>query len=199
MSTGNDAALIDAMYVVSRGVVLVIAALGGCMSIFLGWKLYRDGVMCNTEGSANNANGWSFTLKSAGPGVFFAAFGMWLLIQLINQPLEMDDDVGTMPTNGQVETPVVHRSSADGIFQLAAMQTRNPIRRPSVCLVARRHRRMLDGDLSSEGVRRSLIVAIAALESRRGTLTGDSAAKLADTIDTLEQMKEATGEWEMGQ
>jgi hypothetical protein len=120
---------------------------------------------------------------------------MWLLIHLVDQPLEMDDSVGQ--TNGQVPAPAVSRTSAAPLFQLAAFQAQNPIKGPQVCLVARRRRRMLDGDLSIDSVRQSLTVAIATLESRRATATGADAAQLADAIDTLAQMKESTGEWEI--
>lgn len=79
---------IDVIVVAGRALVLLIAALGGVFSIFLGWKLYKDVVLSKTEGNLH-ANGWSIKLAGAGPGVFFVAFGMWLLVKIVGQQVEL--------------------------------------------------------------------------------------------------------------
>jgi hypothetical protein len=73
----------------SRGIVIVIATLAATMSIFLGWKLCKESGIQRTEGQAT-FSGLKVKLISAGPGVFFAAFGMWLLVSLVNRPLQLE-------------------------------------------------------------------------------------------------------------
>lgn len=76
--------------VLGRNLVLVIAALTGPLSIYLGWKLYRDSLPSSVQGEGT-FNNWQFKLSAAGPGVFFAAFGMWIIIHLIGQQIEVNN------------------------------------------------------------------------------------------------------------
>jgi hypothetical protein len=80
---------IDLTIAIFRGVVLVVAALGGCLSIFLGWRLYREGFQSPVAGEAVGPGKWVFRLSAAGPGVFFALFGMWLLVHLVDRPADL--------------------------------------------------------------------------------------------------------------
>lgn len=83
-------ALVDTALVFFRGTVLIACSAGGIMSIYLGWRLYKDSMLARTEGSAHFGN-MKFRLISAGPGIFFAAFGMWLLTTLAQQQVQLDD------------------------------------------------------------------------------------------------------------
>ena len=62
-----------------RGSILILTILAGCLSLCLGWSLYRDGVraLSRAEGSGN---GFSFKIHTAAPGLFFALFGAALII-----------------------------------------------------------------------------------------------------------------------
>lgn len=68
----------------------MIVTMGGVLSIYLGWKLYRDGIISAVESNLENQNGWKFTLKSLGPGVFFALFGMWILVTVIGKEVSTE-------------------------------------------------------------------------------------------------------------
>ncbi|MET3052119.1 hypothetical protein ABXV19_09865 [Pseudomonas alkylphenolica] len=80
----------------ARSSVLVICAIAGVLCIYLGWRLYKDVVLSHTEGEAKT-NRFSIKIVSAGPGVFFAAFGMWLLVTLVNRPYQMSADNAPVP------------------------------------------------------------------------------------------------------
>lgn len=95
MSTQSDscsAVVVDLALTLSRGSVLLISALAGVLCIYLGWRLYRDAVVSKTAGLVEY-KGLRFRLVAAGPGVFLVAFGAWLLVHLIDRPLEMSDPV----------------------------------------------------------------------------------------------------------
>ncbi|MFM0351408.1 hypothetical protein [Paraburkholderia sp. RL17-347-BIC-D] len=89
---------VDLVVVAARSIVLIIAAAGGVLCIFLGWRLYKDAILSKTEGSAVLKQG-KFKLAAAGPGVFFALFGMWLLVKLVDRPVQ----VGNSATSPQAE------------------------------------------------------------------------------------------------
>ena len=69
----------------ARALVLVIAAFSGTICIYLGWKLYRDSILSSTKAEAITSGGFKLRLASAGPGVFFVAFGAWLLVHVVDQ------------------------------------------------------------------------------------------------------------------
>lgn len=85
--------------IIARAVVLIVCSLAGTLSIYLGWRLYRDAVNSKTEGAAETS---SLKVKfiSAGPGVFFALFGMWLLVTLSNRTTEVSQHPN-QPTSTQ--------------------------------------------------------------------------------------------------
>ena len=74
--------------VVARSCVLIISALAGVLFIFMGWRLYKDVVVSQTEGEASTST-FSIKMISGGPGVFFALFGMWLLVSLVGQEAKL--------------------------------------------------------------------------------------------------------------
>ena len=75
--------LIDVIQTVSRGAVLVLCTLGAILSIYLGWRLYIEAVLSKASAAAEY-KGMHLRLVAAGPGVFFALFGMivlWVLVR----------------------------------------------------------------------------------------------------------------------
>lgn len=69
--------------VISRAAALIISAFAGLFCIYLGWRLYRDANTSSTEGEASTSS-LKIKIVAAGPGVFFALFGMWLLTTIVN-------------------------------------------------------------------------------------------------------------------
>ncbi|WP_157966845.1 hypothetical protein [Pseudomonas sichuanensis] len=76
---------------IARCSVLIICAIAGLICIYLGWRLYKDAILSYTESEAKTSS-FSIKIVSAGPGVFFAAFGMWLLVSLVNRPYQATVD-----------------------------------------------------------------------------------------------------------
>jgi hypothetical protein len=194
MQVGGDSAVtLDTLYVVIRGTVLVIASLGACMSIFLGWKLYRDGAVSSVDGEASTGTGWKLRLTAAGPGVFFALFGMWLLVHLVNRSLEMEDEYQAASPAGQAAAAPAS-AAYPALFLAAAVQPQ-PVAKPTTCVIARRRRVLLDGDVSPDQVREALRTAIVVMEKRRGKLSSQKAARIADAVDVLTELEASTGTW----
>ena len=71
---------------VMRGVILVLTILAGCLSLYLGWALYRDGVKVLTR-AEGSGSGFSFKVHTVGPGFFFIAFGAVLILIAVNKDL----------------------------------------------------------------------------------------------------------------
>jgi hypothetical protein len=108
--------------IVTRAIILVISALAGVMSIYLGWRLYRDSLPSSVEGEAGYKD-WTVKMSAAGPGVFFALFGMGIIIYLIANPFEISSE---QPLNESVSTPATFLTplSSDGRFIMIADQRR---------------------------------------------------------------------------
>ncbi|GAB3517771.1 hypothetical protein [Photobacterium alginatilyticum] len=67
-----------------RGIERLIIVIFSGASIFLGWNLFRVGVV-DPQSAVFSGKGYKFALQKAGPGVFFALFGSIVLsIALIN-------------------------------------------------------------------------------------------------------------------
>lgn len=73
-----------------RGINMMLVTLGGLLSIYLGWKLYRDGIDSAVESEMQHGDNWKFTMKALGPGVFFALFGMWILVTVIGKEVSTE-------------------------------------------------------------------------------------------------------------
>ncbi|HEX4507171.1 MAG TPA: hypothetical protein VH722_15685 [Alphaproteobacteria bacterium] len=205
-----NANAIDLATVIFRGSVLAIVALGGCMSIFLGWKLYKDGLLSHVQGSLKQRNGWNISLSSAGPGVFFAAFGMWLLITLTNRDMGIkettaldpsttsDSSVGTAPSkSSDRQAPGTSPVSSTLVSGSSNNLSSNDQSRK--CIVATREIRMLGGDsLTGERAKTSLNLALSFLgRLDESKMVGPDVVQLERTKDTLEEMQEAAGNWDL--
>jgi hypothetical protein len=143
--------LIDVTMVAFRGIVLVGCAIGGILSIYLGWRLYADSMLAKTEGTAHFSN-MRFRLVSAGPGVFFAAFGMWLLVSLSKQTVQLNDQVGLPANSGStqaVPSPSGFSQMPPALSQprfLRVQASSNQINSSNTCLVRKRSRSFFVGD-----------------------------------------------------
>ena len=91
-ATTCEAAVLIA--VIARALVLLVASLGALICIYLGWRLYKDAVISRSEGTLEGA-GWKLTLTAASPGLFLIAFGIWLLISLVNRTTSIEQSVST--------------------------------------------------------------------------------------------------------
>lgn len=202
----NAADLLDLVMIVTRGTVLIIAALGAVLSIYFGWSLHRDLVRAPLSVELSAGKAWRGKLVAEGPGAAFALFGMILLVCLVRQSILIEDSIPIpISEESTADAPTSLLESAPPLvteFTLAAFQ---PVsNRPTVkrvesrlCLVAVRKRRFMDGgSLSPDKIRKDLRAAIMLLVkiNTAGLSDADRAAR-ADAVDTLEDMIESTGSW----
>jgi hypothetical protein len=83
--------ILNLIVFIFRGVILVLCTTGGIISIYLGWRLYKDSMLSPTEGTAQFEK-FTFRLVSGGPGIFFCAFGMWLLVHLADRTAQSETE-----------------------------------------------------------------------------------------------------------
>ena len=198
---------VDLIVASSRAVVLIIATIAGIISIVLGWKLYKDVILSKTEGSLK-AGSWTIKLAGAGPGVFFVGFGVWLLVKIVGQQVELDiADIGKLTStshsdigkfaNAHIDLPhrisQIDRSSKP----LLISDDKCPgVSACPVCLVPKSHViRFFDGPkvLTSEMAREALKTAEQSLELQamvpQAASSPLAAVNLGEQIEVLKQMR----------
>jgi hypothetical protein len=213
-----EPATIDLAMIIIRGATLIIAGFGGLLSIYLGWKLYRNGLASAVSAEASKTDSWAFKMKAMGPGIFFALFGMALLIYLVRQEMTIEDSrVVAVPAvearrGGEDPLPACQPAPASpGVFAGEATvgtpalppARSGPERRQGsaretaaasgegICLLQERSwRRYSDGsELSRQRIRTALNSAERLLAKLdRSTLTLDERAELESTRDTFDRM-----------
>ena len=105
-----------------RGITMLMVCGGAIMSIYLGWKLYRDGINSPVVSELSKGESLRFTLKALGPGIFFAIFGMWILVQIVQSQtvfepaIEPDkaEQVGIAPTHAKQSFAFATNAYAQG-------------------------------------------------------------------------------------
>ncbi|WP_175946318.1 hypothetical protein [Caballeronia sp. BCC1704] len=198
---------VDLIVAISRATVLVIATCGGIMSIALGWKLYKDVILSKTEGSFK-AGGWTIKLAGAGPGVFFVAFGVWLLVKIVGQQVELKISNIDRPTVASARNSRLledlrllsaSRSSQPDVvlgIQLISDEKCPSTNACPVCLLPKSHIiRFFDGPkvLTNEMARSALKTAEKSLEMQ--SLTAQNAnsplagVNLVEQVEVLKQMR----------
>jgi len=63
----------------ARAIERLLIVLFGGASLFLGWNLFRTGVL-DPQAGEFEIQGWKANLRNAGPGTFFALFGTAILV-----------------------------------------------------------------------------------------------------------------------
>ena len=171
MPTQTDACspiVIDLVLSITRGSVLLICAFAGVLSIYLGWRLYREAVVSKTSGLLE-FKGLRFRLIAAGPGVFLVAFGAWLLVHLVDHPLEMSDPVASHRSSfdGKQSDPQAFLRIASPLIAVTDVTTKK--QPPPECIVPVRIRRLYGGgdelSLTRSSVHEALAIAIAAVKA----------------------------------
>jgi|GEM_PF-4380694 len=72
----------------TRAVILILNTIIGGLSIYLGWRLYFETVRADSKVEINSGS-IKFVIQSAAPGLFFVAFGIFLLIYVLSQKVEI--------------------------------------------------------------------------------------------------------------
>lgn len=209
---------IDLIIVMGRTGVLWIAAVGGILSMYFGWKLYLQGLQSPVTAELSSPEAWKFKMSAFGPGVFFALFGMGILVFLVRQPVVIEDpvyveEVGSEAQPERVPTSLLISGDPDHLVPVVSLvsqansgqsgdfsqpSTRKPVSRR--CLVAQRRRLYATGSspLAISDIERDVPVAIQLLTSMEG---GDLSAKerlaLERSRETLGQILTFTLEEEV--
>jgi hypothetical protein len=114
--------------------VRVICAIGGILSIYLGYKLFAIATQEQGEFTARTGKTGSLSLKRVAPGVFFALFGAAVLIYCASRPFKSDrtKDTSHIAYVLSPMEPSVHQLYRDIELIQAWANTRKKIRRDSL-------------------------------------------------------------------
>lgn len=195
---------IDLIIAVTRAIVLVICALSGSVSIFLGVRLYQQTISSRSSGELS-AMGMKVVLKSSGPGLFLIAFGVIVLLALVSRPASFDDTIGQSAVRHAVArgdsscerpmrstvawTPTAAVGAVGGMAPAASA----PAARE--CLVYVRHREFGSGKnlLARPNIEWALATAIDGLRTGGASGIGDPGQRV-DVIQTLSALRESMSE-----
>ncbi|MCG7983771.1 hypothetical protein [Candidatus Thiodiazotropha endoloripes] len=113
----NAQDVLDTIFLM-RGLERLWVVVFGGVSIVLGWHLFKLNATRKTDGTFK----WGdmvVELRGAAPGIFFAAFGSFVLYGAITSPLKITPDAlgvlkaaNNMPSQSSTETPVVNPAIA---------------------------------------------------------------------------------------
>ena len=95
----------DQILVLGRVMERILTCLFGGVSLFLGWNLFRVGIL-DHQSAALSAHGWRVDLKRVGPGIFFALFGAAVLAISIHSPLTIEAQKPTPVAAGDVASKI---------------------------------------------------------------------------------------------
>lgn len=182
-----------------RGINMMLVTLGGILSIYLGWKLYRDGIASSVESEMQHGDKWKFTMKALGPGVFFALFGMWILVTVIgkqvstetgNAPIEIEDAIGATEAGEDVDVSARKVSFLQNFIPSAQAQVQPP-RRYRICTTYTRTV-SYDGDIiSKQDFQTAIDNAVVAL--RAGEFDAKTQEQANQAISILARLGSANG------
>jgi hypothetical protein len=89
----NDCGIpIELAQIFVRCVLLFMVSIGGCLSIFLGWRLYKDSIISKVDGEFN-AGDIKIRISAAGPGIVLAGFGAYLLLSVSQHRFESTTEI----------------------------------------------------------------------------------------------------------
>jgi hypothetical protein len=203
MNACGDASVIDLVMVITRSIVLVICAIFGGWSIVLGARMYQVAVSGRSHAELSGM-GFKLVLKSAGPGLCLIGFGAVILSLLIMRPLVFHDSAETddprttpAPSLEKQSSPGVGKLDENSGAQLIRVQASASASRAKKCLVWVRRREFSTGQdpLSRTRIEAALTAASNGL-IRAGEGGIRSPIERAETLNTLEELRDATRESE---
>lgn len=90
----NCEALTEVILSIGRVSILLIALLAATLSIYLGWRLYREKMKAPTSGELS-WNGFKIALTASSPGIFLALFGAVMIVTIVNTRLTLGSETET--------------------------------------------------------------------------------------------------------
>lgn len=182
---------------ITRAVSYIVAALGGVLSIYLGYRLYVHGIESSVSGSASHA-GWKGTLRASGPGVFLVLFGAAILGSIVfsRASFSSEERVENGAIASSLLVPSV-RASTLGSPSPSQQQTAGQKGKAAKdCIVARRVTKrnvsFVDGGpLSRARLRAATATSLQLVEEARAKEAGlDRLRALAHAKETLEALSD---------
>lgn len=169
----------------------MLATLGGILSIYLGWKLYREGIVSAVESEVRHGDKWKFAMKALGPGVFFALFGMWILVTVIGKEVSTEsrgEPVEVEEVSGDAAPAAKKVSFWLGLIPQAQAQT---VKRARLCAYYTRTVNY-DGDvIAKQDFQTAIDDAVSAL--RAGEFDPAAQNKANHAIAILARLSSANG------
>lgn len=95
-----------------KGIVLSLAILAGMLSIYLGYELYLHGVTMTAD-AGGSFQSTSFWLRGAGPGVFFALFGFFIIAVASTRKFQQTETRAPFPGALMTKTHVAASSGPE--------------------------------------------------------------------------------------
>lgn len=177
----NCADLIDAILAIGRVTVLSLGMFAGTLTIYLGWRLYREGVTSRSQGELTFKN-LRVALTAAGPGVFLALFGSYLIWSIVSQPLVLKSRISA-PANARFDSHFLPSTESQvptlRLLPVQATATTTAAPNCAKCVITETEKRLFTGPdgLSPERVLDALTSAISAMEVSAASAKTDAEAR----------------------
>ncbi len=137
-----------------RGIERLVIVIFAGASIFLGWNLFRVGVV-DPQSASFSGQGYKFTLQKAGPGIFFALFGSVVLSVALINGLTFT----SMNKDGSTDTKVMYASDQKDELRMVAqsINTLSLIEMDKVTMIPAKKKRIIKAINTLEGHRDNLV------------------------------------------
>ena len=190
-----ECSVLDIVLVGGRVAVLLLGMVAGMWCVWLGVRLYGDGVKSRSSGEVSFKS-TRIVLTAASPGIFLALFGAGLMVSIVNRPLEMSDRQGV---EGQKHAQA-RANLLEGLQSVPSQTTAKLIPtqasaadvEPRRCLVRERQRKLFSGNQTADAaaITTALTAGIdlAELESDRAA-PGDRAAAYQRAAAILRELR----------
>jgi hypothetical protein len=169
-----------------RGITLLLVTFGGILCIYLGWRLYRDGINSAVNSEFSKGEQWKITLRSAGPGVFFALFGMGILVWIVHNQTEIQTLEPEPAEQGLNVGSGLHDLLEGRAYAAAPKQT------GKVCFRVRKIRMQLGASLESKDFQMAVRESVTLL--KQGRFPDADRERVSSTILVLSRLDAAKAE-----
>jgi hypothetical protein len=182
---------IEIILAVARSLILVVAAASGTFCIYLGWRLYRDTVISKVSGEGKY-NSFKFKFSSASPGIILAGFGFWLLVTIVQMPLDLSEtrEAPIRPSAMELTTSPKLIEVSEKLENAGSAPTQGS--EPIKCLIVRKVRRLTIGMEPTVG---EIDYALSdSMKKLRASANPGNESESLQTIDALDYLQESLRE-----
>lgn len=180
---------IDLILASGRVLVLVSGMVSGMICIYLGYRLYGEGIKSKSTGEFS-FNSIKIAITAASPGIFLALFGSYLMVTIIHKQLELHQK--QYSEQAPYPSTSTEKSDSEKSFLLKTQGNANEQRRDCRCLIREIKKSLFSGSqgLTPDAAETSLTVAIETLETEiERTTSHEKVIRYRATISTLEDLR----------